>query len=769
MTATLEDRAAPEDEATAPVEDAPSPPPPPPPRTLMLAEAALIGVSLATVIGYARLFADGAFLVPIALAAVVGHLVAIALRRVGVGPLLSTIAHLALLPLVLTWARYWETSAHLLPTGLTVDTVGDDLAEAWKIFLDISAPVPAAPGFIAVAMVTAWVVALASDSLAFRLDATVEALAPATGLFLFSSILAEREHRTTSALLFVVAVLVFVLAARVARADGTGRWLATDAGRGARSLLAAGLLLAGLAVVPAVIAGPRLPGGDGRPLVDLDGGGGENDRVTLSPLVDIRSRLVEQSAVEAFRVDAAAPSYWRITALDAFDGQIWSSSGNYVGVDGRLPSTPDPAPGAGRLSQHFRIGALDQIWLPAAFEPVAVHSPDADVDWDGDSSSLVVATGRETSDGLEYDVLSILPRLNPVDLSVGTAGLDTEFLARFTRLPETTRPIARRFAAEAVGGATDAYGQALALQNWFRTHFRYSLDVRPGHGTQALAAFLDPLGSRSGYCEQFAGAYAALSRSLGLPSRVAVGFTPGEQAEDEPGTYIVRGANAHAWPEVYFAGVGWVPFEPTPGRGAPGAEAYTHVAPAQADEGETVVPTTLPNSVTTGSLAPRPGSDEPLPEFFDPGAGSDRGLSATQAVALALALVAGIWLVGVPVVAALRRARNRRRSHGHPDLEVTDAWDDSVRALALLDLVPHGAETPTEFATRAVNDAGTDRDAHRELALLTTTAAFGPASDREDSIRARRTADTVIGRARRMAGPWRRFAAAVSPRRLLGR
>ena len=441
MTATLEDRAAPEDEVRAPVEDVPSSPPPP--RTLMLAEAALIGVSLATVIGYARLFADGAFLVPIALAAVVGHLVAIALRRVGLGPLLSTIAHLALLPLVLTWARYWETSARFLPTGLTIETVSDDLAEAWKIFLDISAPVPAAPGFIAVAMVTAWVVALASDSLAFRLDATVEALAPATGLFLFSSILAEREHRTTSALLFVVAVLVFVLAARVAHADGTGRWLATDAGRGARSLLAAGLLLAGLAVIPAVIAGPRLPGGDGRPLVDLDGGGGDNDRVTLSPLVDIRSRLVEQSTVEAFRVDAAAPSYWRITALDAFDGQIWSSSGNYVGVDGRLPSTPDPAPGAARLSQHFRIGALDQIWLPAAFEPVAVHSPDADVDWDGDSSSLVVGTGRETSDGLEYDVLSILPRLNPDDLSVGTAGLDTEFLARFTRLPETTGPIAR--------------------------------------------------------------------------------------------------------------------------------------------------------------------------------------------------------------------------------------------------------------------------------------------------------------------------------------
>ncbi len=763
MTATLGDRATSEAEAEVgvPVEDTP----PPPPRTLILAEAALIGVSLATVIGYARLFADGAFLLPIALAAVLGHLVAIALRRIGLGPLLSTVAHLALLPIVLTWARYWETKAYFLPTGLTIETVGDDLAEAWKIFLDISAPVPAAPGFIAVAMVTAWVVALASDSLAFRLDATVEALAPATGLFLFSSILAEREHRTTSALLFVVAVLVFVLASRVARADGTGRWLATDAGRGARSLLAAGLLLAGLAVIPAVLAGPRLPGGDGRPLVDLDGGGSSNDRVTLSPLVDIRSRLVEQSTVEAFRVEAAAPSYWRSTALDAFDGQIWSSSGNYVGVEGRLPSTPDPVPGATRLSQTFHIAALDQIWLPAAFEPIAVDSPDADVDWDGDSSSLVVAAGRETSDGLDYSVLSILPRVGPDALTVGTAGLDTEFLARFTRLPEATRSIARRFAAEAVGTETDAYGQALALQNWFRTHFRYSLDVRPGHGTDALAAFLDPLGSRSGYCEQFAGAYAALARSLGLPARVAVGFTPGEEDVDDPGTFIVRGINAHAWPELYFAGVGWVPFEPTPGRGLPGAEAYTHVAPDQVDPNENEVPTTVPSPVTTGSVAPRPGADDPLPEFFDPNAGND-GLSATQVVALALALVVGTWFLGVPTVAGLRRARNRHRSHGQPDLEVTDAWDDSVRALALLDLVPHGAETPTEFATRAAKDAGTDRDAHRELALLTTAAAFGRASHRKDSVRARQTADTVIGRARRLAGPWRRFQAAVSPRRL---
>ncbi len=760
MTATLQDR---------PVEEllADDGLPPPPPPTLVLAELALLGVSLATVVGYARLFADGAFLLPIAAAAVVGHGIAVLLRRVGLGPLLSTVAHLSLLPLFLAWTRYHTTTANLLPSGRTLDAISGDVADAWDIFLDISAPVPAAPGFIVVAMATAWVVALASDSLAFRLDATVEALAPATGLFLFASILADEEHRTTSAALFVVAVLTFVLAARVARADGTGRWLATDAGRGARSLLVAGALLGAIAIIPALLAGPRLPGADGESLVDLDGGGGGDDRVTLSPLVDIRSRLVDQESIEAFRVEAASPTYWRLTALDEFDGQIWSSSGSYVEAEGRLPDTPEPAPGATRLTQHFRIAALAQIWLPAAFEPLAVDSPEADIDWDGDSSSLVVGTGRETSDGLEYDVVSILPRVRPENLSAGTSGLDTEFLARFTRLPEATRPIADRYAAEA-GSEPDAYEQALALQTWFRTGFRYSLDVPPGHSTNALAEFLDPEGSRSGYCEQFAGAYAVLARSLGLPARVAVGFTPGEEDEDAPGTYVVTGRNAHAWPEVYFAGVGWVPFEPTPGRGAPGAEAYTGLAPDQATPEESVVPTSLPTTAAPGT---EPQLSQPLEELLPdqpPSAdGGGGGPTAVTVLLVALAGVGSVWLVGVPLAGALRRRRRHQRARGHADRQVTEAWADSVRALGLLDLVPHRAETPTEFARRASADAGTDGPTHHDLARLTTAAAFGQASSRSDGDAARQAADAIVTRARRLAGPWRRFQAAVSPRRQL--
>ena len=122
--------------------------------------------------------------------------------------------------------------------------------------------------------------------------------------------------------------------------------------------------------------------------------------------------------------------------------------------------------------------------------------------------------------------------------------------------------------------------------------FQYSLDVKQGHGNRAIEDFLE---RRTGYCEQFAGTFAAMARHLGMPARVAVGYTPGTLGEE--GQYSVAGRNAHAWPEVWFDGLGWVPFEPTPGRGAPGTEQYTGVSPEQAEPGPGG-PTTPPPSAS---------------------------------------------------------------------------------------------------------------------------------------------------------------------------
>lgn len=122
--------------------------------------------------------------------------------------------------------------------------------------------------------------------------------------------------------------------------------------------------------------------------------------------------------------------------------------------------------------------------------------------------------------------------------------------------------------------AATPYDAALALQTWFRETFEYQLDTPSGHGADALGEFLS---RRAGYSEQFAGAFAVMARTVGIPSRVAVGFTSG--TVDEVGWYEVFGTDAHAWPELWFDGLGWVPFEPTPGRSNPTAAAWTGIEP----------------------------------------------------------------------------------------------------------------------------------------------------------------------------------------------
>ena len=112
-----------------------------------------------------------------------------------------------------------------------------------------------------------------------------------------------------------------------------------------------------------------------------------------------------------------------------------------------------------------------------------------------------------------------------------------------------------------------AFEKALLLEAWFRdpNEFTYSIDIDPGHSARDLADWIldeDSPNYRTGYCEQFATAMAAMARSLSIPSRVVLGFTPGEVLAD--GRIVVRGKNAHAWVELWMNGQGWVRFDPTP-------------------------------------------------------------------------------------------------------------------------------------------------------------------------------------------------------------
>ena len=693
------------------------------------AELALVGVSLANVVGFIRVFADFTFLPVLATTVVAAHLLAVGCRRLGWGTIVSCVVSAGGLAIAAPLLLVRDTTWYGLPTHLSWTTIRLELVDAWNQFSVVKAPVPAEAGFLAAALIAVWVAAWLADTFAFRFDALIESIVPTAGVFLFVSVLARPDYRLVSCALYLLAVFAFVAMHRAWLDERAPGWLADSSSSVAPTVLRTTLKVGAVAVVAALVLGPALPGAGEAPLWDLDTGSGGGTRVTLSPLVDIRGRLVDQTNQVAFQVSSPTPSYWRLTALDTFDGKIWSSESKYTGVSGDLPRTAAPITTGEPVVQTFTIKDLSSIWLPAAFAPISV-SGGGNVGFDVDSASLI--TDKQSAQGLTYQVTSVIPNLQPSQLeSSDTISISPEMKQRYLQLPRDYPQKLRDQAVAITGSASSEYERALALQNFFRDNFTYDLSVRAGHGEDAIESFLE---QRRGYCEQFAGTYAAFARSIGLPARVAVGFTPGELTN---GVYVVRGQFAHAWPEVWFEGVGWVPFEPTPGRGAPGAESYTHVAPQQAGTDDSATNDSTATTAEPGGASPTVSipTGEELAGLIPGGGGNVEAVGLAGAhrpsvwphrllVALIAMLVFGLlWIIVVPL-ARRRQRHNRRKAATTPSARVLVAWEEAAEAFSIAGIPPKGPETYREFAQRASTATPVPRSAMRALADDASAAQF---------------------------------------------
>ncbi|HEX6475654.1 MAG TPA: transglutaminase-like domain-containing protein, partial [Acidimicrobiales bacterium] len=312
------------------------------------------------------------------------------------------------------------------------------------------------------------------------------------------------------------------------------------------------------------------------------------------------------------------------------------------------------------------------------------------------------------------------------------------------------------------------YGKALALQNWFRDNFRYSLTVPPGHDDNAMLRFLS---ARQGYCEQFAGTYAVMARSLGLPTRVAVGFTPGQLEAD--GLYHVRALNAHAWPEVLLGRYGWVSFEPTPGRGEPGTEAYTGVAAAQAGPVDTPAQSNAGTPAAPAPSAPAPAVPvKPSPNLVHAGPTAHHGGGFPVTGVTGAAIVAALalaWGVGIPLL--VRRRRQRRRAAAHGADRVLVAWSEAADSLALLGAGRQPSETLQEHARRTAQSPVAPTEVAPAFSALARDAsvasyAKGP-PDTEMVTRSVVAAAVIEGAVWKQATRWQRLRWRLDPRQLL--
>ncbi|MGH9188944.1 MAG: transglutaminaseTgpA domain-containing protein [Acidimicrobiales bacterium] len=707
--------------------------------------AATVALALATLVGAARLSTVAqSGLVRMLSVAVLAHLVAWACRRLRVpgGGALTALG----VALAVTWLVLPQTTFHGLPTATTWRVAGSHMARAVTVLNQGGSVEAAGPGLLLLLLAVTGASAALADHAAFRMGRPLMAVMPSSTLLLAGSRGSSPRAAATALAAYAVATLAFLFVHEVGRRRVAAPGFATAGEVGAVALLPTASVLTAAVVAAGLTLGPHVPGAGRASMVGpassagrLPGGGvaPPGAGVRVEPLVDIRGSLRDRPDTEVFSVETDRPNYWRLVSLDRFDGTLWSSTLQRGPAGAVAPST-GPADFVG---QRFRISSLVSDWLPAAYRPGGVFLVNAgwNVTIDPDTSALAV--DAITSGGVIYDVTSRVPRWTAAELSGLGGTVPTDIAGRYLDLPLGLSPRVRQEARRVVGAASGPYAKAMALQRYFRDNFTYDLSAPPGHGTKALDRFL--FQTRRGYCEQFAGAYAVMARALGLPSRVAVGFTPGEL--DADGRYRVRALNAHAWPEVYIDGAGWVAFEPTPGRGAPAAQSYTGVAPAQAAPplprgGQAPTASTVPTSPPTPpTIESAPGS--PATSVVSPpspattavaGQGSPVGpaqardrrrpVPVAPLVGMVGGLLAMLALLGTPL-AKRRRRRTRRAAAATADDLVLVAWAEAAEALALSGLRRLGSETLIEHAGRASSANLLGPDLARSLADLASRAS----------------------------------------------
>jgi transglutaminase-like putative cysteine protease len=501
-----------------------------------------------------------------------------------------------------------------------------------------------------------------------------------------------------------------------------------------------------------------------------------------------------------FKVQASPRSlYWRATTLDLFTGARWVEYRQSERVhlfDGRLDLTQDDplAPSAARdpanwTKAEFEIDSLADDHVVAPSVPVGYDPVFGGADFFQGGSAAVVG---QLQRGQRYDAWSYSPQPTSTQLAatgddysqaalqyleiypgISAAPFGTPGRERTLRQLFASYPDYRPFYAQArrvVGDARSPYAAVLALESWLRGTGGFAYTQHPPIArSEPLLDFV--LRTKRGYCQHFAGAMALMLRYLGVPSRVAEGFTSGVY-DPQTKTWTVTDHDAHAWVEVWFPRYGWLPFDPTPGRGSLSAT-YSVSSPdfrvAAAERIISGVASTLLNTAFQHQQAAF-GEKEPgivfhgtdiRPAKPNPGGPfgfQHRGGSLGKLLALIVALAIALLAIAKAVRRQLRYATpDPRRQAAACRADLRDFLADQRIRVA-----PSAA--PDELA--ALLRAELEVDASRFTAAL-AEARFAPPADAEGAAAlAREELTRLREQLRRRLGVLRRARGLVSLRSL---
>lgn len=339
---------------------------------------------------------------------------------------------------------------------------------------------------------------------------------------------------------------------------------------------------------------------------------------------------------------------------------------------------------------------------------VAVNTTPSGTSWS--SKSPVAAGDHYDASGYVSDAtVAQLQAVPYPSADLGTSDFPQQLLQQYLYSTpiNTIDPTVLKTAQQVTAGATTMYDKAIKLEDYLRT-FKYSL-TNPAvpDGQDYIAFFLQ---TKQGFCTHFATAMAIMARSLGMPTRIAEGFASGE-FDAKTGVYIVKGTQAHVWPQIYFAQYGWVNFEPTASFGK-----FARAAGSGA-------PGVTPNTGTAGAGSGTPRARSTRNTDLPGSTGSSGKNSAVATTAVDIGLGASLFIIIALLCAVVALTWWRLLYRGLTP--VTMAFARVARLGSWAGAPPKRSQTPTEYADQLSEVIPVQRESLRKLGDLYSRERWG--------------------------------------------
>jgi transglutaminase-like putative cysteine protease len=448
---------------------------------------------------------------------------------------------------------------------------------------------------------------------------------------------------------------------------------------------------------------------------------------------------ISLSTAKRFTVESNVRTYWRVGAYDRYTGDGWVRTGSTRPYDGSLRR---PAGETRTVIQEYTLEAPLSA-VPAAWRPTSLS---------GNVTNRTQVTSLngfrpdgQLPAGTNYTVRSQQPVADAQSLQTAGTDYPSRIETRYLQVPASTPDRVATLTENVTADARTPYETAVQVERYLETRKNYSLEVDQPDGDVA-DSFLYEMDA--GYCTYFATTMATMLRTQGVPARVAVGYTPGEQVGENE--YVVRGLQSHMWVEVYFPERGWIRFDPTPAGPRAQAEA------AQLDTGggnvsnqtqagrfpRRNVSTPTPRNGTVNRTTNRANpmaSQQSLPTTPDAGPFEE---TSGQGLALGLVVLVGA-VTGVRRLGIGRRASRAIRLRWQ---RRTTPNADAERAYERLELVMRrrarerrASEPPRAY----LRDVGASERAHR-VAEIRERARYGRGVSRAEADEAIAIVDTIV-------------------------